>query len=70
MQAILASPNTAEDDIVVDLRHAKELDKNVRKQLLDRAMETKDMQNEQFLGKVKARLDRQGLPILSLTAWI
>ncbi len=58
MQAILASSHSAEDSIVVDLRHAKELDKNVRKLLLDRAMETKDMQNEMFLQKVKARLDR------------
>lgn len=61
MQAILATSHSAEDSIVVDLRHAKHLDKNVRKQLLDRAMETKDMQNELFLQKVKARLDRYWL---------
>ena len=58
MQAILASPHTEEESLIVDLRHAKALDKNVRKQLLDRAMETKDMQNDLFLQKVKARLDR------------
>jgi hypothetical protein len=48
----------------VDLRHAKNLNKDVRKRLLDRAMETKDMYNERFLEKVKARLDRYFLPLL------
>ena len=37
VQAILATPGD-EDGLIVDLRHAKELDKEVRKRLLDRAI--------------------------------
>lgn len=43
---------------MVDLRHAKELGKERRKLLLDRAMETQDMDNERFLEKMKDRMDR------------
>lgn len=57
LQAILVTSEDAEPEMV-DLEHAKELGQNRRKQLLDRAMESQDMDNERFLEKLTARMDR------------
>lgn len=57
-QAILIRSLESGEADIVDLDHAKELDHERRKLLLDRAMETEDMDNEKFLEKVKARMDR------------
>ena len=59
LQAILAVNDDEDDEPkVVDLEHAKGFTREVRKELLTRALETQDMQNERFLMKVRARLDR------------
>ena len=57
LQAVIASEDGGVAD-TIDLRHAKGLDEAVRRQLLDRAMETQDMDNELFLTKISRRLDR------------
>ena len=59
MQAIVAlTEHEDEEPKVVDLGHSKELTREVRKEILIRALETEDMENEKFLEKVQARLER------------
>lgn len=66
LQAILAvTEQDDEEPKVVDLDHSKELTKEIRKELLSRAMESDDMENERFLQKVKARLDRYAFLIIA-----
>lgn len=57
-QAIIVTGTDDDDATVLDLRHSKGIDSLARKQLLDRVMETQDMDNEALLQKLKARLDR------------
>ena len=59
MQAVLAGTHRENmQPAIVDLDHSKGLTKEIRKELLTRAVESQDMENEQFLKKVKDRLDR------------
>ena len=55
---VIMTNEMGNDTEVKDLRRAKELDKRIRKEMLNRAMETMDMDNEKLLKKIKSRTDR------------